>query len=86
MAYEEVKKGENTQLFREVVSKIDGRLGDGFGPDPDWTEVVERKAEARKDKLENELNAYRVVIISDFHLTLISFFGVSWLIILILGY
>lgn len=66
MAYDEAKKGENTLLFREVVSKIDGRLGDGYGPDPDWTDVVDRKADARKDKLENELNAYRVFIGSDF--------------------
>lgn len=65
MAYEQVKKGENTQLFREVVSKIDGRLGDGYGPDPDWTLAVERKAEARKDKLENELNAYRTNLIKE---------------------
>ncbi|KAF3571915.1 hypothetical protein F2Q69_00062324 [Brassica cretica] len=28
MAYDEVKKGENTQLFRDVVNKINGRLGD----------------------------------------------------------
>lgn len=60
MAYDEVKKGENTQLFREVVNKIDGRLGQGYGPDPGWSEAVERRAEQRKEKLENELNAYRV--------------------------
>ncbi|WOG95383.1 hypothetical protein DCAR_0414699 [Daucus carota subsp. sativus] len=65
IAYDEVKKGENTQLFREVVAKIAGRLGDAHGPDPDWTEVVERKADARKDKLENELNAYRTNLIKE---------------------
>lgn len=27
MAYNEVKKGENTQLFKEVVQKIYGNLG-----------------------------------------------------------
>ncbi|KAK1373926.1 COP9 signalosome complex subunit 1 [Heracleum sosnowskyi] len=65
MAYDEVKKSDNTQLFREVVSKIDGRLGDGYGPDPDWSAAVERKADARKDKLENELNAYRTNLIKE---------------------
>lgn len=62
MAYDEVKKGENTQLFREVVSRIEGRLGPGYGPDPAWSEAVERRAELRKEKLENELNAYRVCV------------------------
>ena len=33
MAYDEIKKGENTQLFREVVQKIDGRLGPNYSSD-----------------------------------------------------
>ena len=61
MAYDEVKKGENTQLFSKVVNKIDGMLGHAFGPDPDWTQAVHRKADVGKDELENELNAYRVL-------------------------
>ena len=60
MAYDEIKKGENTQLYREVVQKIDGRLGPQYGLDVPWTEAVDRRAEQRKEKLENELNAYRV--------------------------
>ena len=60
MAYEEIKKGENTQLFRDVVHKIDGRLGDNYGMDSAWCEMVDRRADQRKEKLENELNAYRV--------------------------
>jgi COP9 signalosome complex subunit 1 len=60
MAYDEIKKGENTQMFREVVQKIDGRLGASYGPDTAWMDSVDRKAESRKEKLENELNAYRV--------------------------
>ncbi|PNY15726.1 cop9 signalosome complex subunit 1-like protein [Trifolium pratense] len=59
MAYDEIKKGENTQLFREVVQKIDGRLGPNYDMDLSWCEVVERKAEQKKERLENELNAYR---------------------------
>lgn len=61
MAYDEVKKGENTQLFREIVQKIDGRLGPNYGLDQAWSESVDRKAEQRKEKLENELNAYKVL-------------------------
>lgn len=60
MAYDEIKKGENTQLFREVVQKIDGRLGTNYGPDPAWADSVDRRADLRKEKLESELNAYRV--------------------------
>ncbi|KAM1182099.1 hypothetical protein ACFX13_000632 [Malus domestica] len=33
MAYDEIKKAENTQLHREVVQKIGGRLG----PSMEWT-------------------------------------------------
>ncbi|XP_059651471.1 COP9 signalosome complex subunit 1 [Cornus florida] len=65
MAYDEIKKGENTQLFREVLQKIDGRLGPNYGPDPAWTETVDRRADQRKDKLENELNAYRTNLIKE---------------------
>ncbi|KAJ6675420.1 26S PROTESOME SUBUNIT 6 [Salix viminalis] len=55
MAYEEIKKGENTQLFRDVVQRIDGRLGSDYGMDSAWCEMVDRRADHRKEKLENEL-------------------------------
>ncbi|MED6138547.1 COP9/signalosome complex subunit Csn1, partial [Stylosanthes scabra] len=57
MAYDEIKKGENTQLMREVAQKINGRLGPGTSSM--WCDTVDRKAEQKKEKLENELNAYR---------------------------
>ncbi|KAK9147761.1 hypothetical protein Scep_006518 [Stephania cephalantha] len=62
MAYDEIKKGENTLLFRDVVEKIGGRLGAAYGMDHAWVDGVDRRAEARKEKLENELNAYRVQV------------------------
>ncbi|KAK9273768.1 hypothetical protein L1049_018578 [Liquidambar formosana] len=65
MAYDEIKKGENTQLFREVVQKIDGQLGPTYGMDLAWAEAVDRRAEQRKEKLENELNAYRTNLIKE---------------------
>ncbi|KAJ6872724.1 COP9 signalosome complex subunit 1-like [Populus alba x Populus x berolinensis] len=65
MAYEEIKKGENTQLFRDVVQKIDGRLGSNYGMDSAWCEMVDRRADQRKEKLENELNAYRTNLIKE---------------------
>ncbi|WRX09916.1 Proteasome component (PCI) domain - like 1 [Theobroma cacao] len=65
MAYEEIKKGENTQLFREAVQKIDGRLGPNYMMDASWCTMIDKKAEQRKEKLENELNAYRTNLIKE---------------------
>ncbi|GLT77592.1 hypothetical protein SLA2020_491600 [Shorea laevis] len=65
MAYDEIKRGENTQLFREVVKKIDGRLGPEYGMDNVWCESIDRKAELRKEKLESELNSYRTNLIKE---------------------
>ncbi|KAI3957233.1 hypothetical protein MKW98_012108, partial [Papaver atlanticum] len=45
IAYEEIKKGENTNLFKEVVAKIDGDLGSAYGLDQTWVDTVDRKAE-----------------------------------------
>ncbi|GAB2217307.1 hypothetical protein Droror1_Dr00000479 [Drosera rotundifolia] len=62
MAYEEIVKGEDTVLYREIVGKIGGgeeREG------REWVEGVERKAEVRKEKLEIELNAYRTNLIKE---------------------
>ncbi|KAK8693516.1 hypothetical protein V6N13_071098 [Hibiscus sabdariffa] len=65
IAYDELKKGENTQLFREVVQKIDGRLGPNYTMDAAWCATVDRKAEQKKEKLESELNAYRTNLIKE---------------------
>ncbi|KAK9910584.1 hypothetical protein M0R45_034540 [Rubus argutus] len=65
MAYDEIKKGENTQLFRDVVQKIDGRLGPEYVMDLAWCESVDRRAEQKREKLENELNAYRTNLIKE---------------------
>ncbi|KAK6920195.1 Proteasome component (PCI) domain [Dillenia turbinata] len=65
MAYDEIKKGENTQLFREVVQKIDGRLGPNYEMNLAWCDSVDRRADQRKEKLENELNAYRTNLIKE---------------------
>ncbi|KAL6495461.1 COP9/signalosome complex subunit Csn1 [Orobanche gracilis] len=65
MAHDEIKKGENTQMFREVVEKIGGRLGPNYGPDSAWADAVDRRADLRKQKLENELYAYRTNLIKE---------------------
>lgn len=65
MAYDEIKKGEDAQLFKEAAQRIEARLGPDYGPDFSWLEAVERRAEQRKEKLENELNAYRTNLIKE---------------------
>ncbi|KAK9742910.1 hypothetical protein RND81_03G204900 [Saponaria officinalis] len=65
MAYDEIKKGEDAQLFKEVSQRIGGRLGVDYGVDSGWIEGVERRAEQRKEKLDNELNAYRTNLIKE---------------------
>uniref|UniRef100_A0A0C9S8Z7 TSA: Wollemia nobilis Ref_Wollemi_Transcript_2421_1638 transcribed RNA sequence n=1 Tax=Wollemia nobilis TaxID=56998 RepID=A0A0C9S8Z7_9CONI len=65
MAYDEIKKGENTQQMKEVVQKIDGRLGPAYALDQDWIDAADRRAEQRKEKLENELNGYKTNLIKE---------------------
>jgi len=60
MAFEEIKKGENTALFKECVEKINGRLGPSHTLDQEWIDMVERRAAQRQEKLETELNGYKV--------------------------
>lgn len=62
MAYDEIRKSENTCLHREVAQKIAGRLGSDFLLDQAWADAVDRRAELKKEKLENELNGYRVYL------------------------
>lgn len=65
MAYDEIKKGEDTSLYREVAAKIGGCLGPQYELDQAWAEAVDRRAEQRKEKLENELNGYRTNLIKE---------------------
>uniref|UniRef100_A0A7N0ZQZ8 PCI domain-containing protein n=1 Tax=Kalanchoe fedtschenkoi TaxID=63787 RepID=A0A7N0ZQZ8_KALFE len=65
MAYDEIKKGENMQMFREVAEKVGGRLGPGYGMKWGWADAVDTRATQRKQKLENELTAYRTNLIEE---------------------
>ncbi|PAN51940.1 hypothetical protein GQ55_9G641800 [Panicum hallii var. hallii] len=65
MAYDEIKRGEDVQLHRDVALKINGRLGPRYGLDQAWVDTVSRRAEQRKEKLENELNGYRTNLIKE---------------------
>ncbi|KAI0499866.1 hypothetical protein KFK09_018074 [Dendrobium nobile] len=65
MAYDDIRKGEDSRLYRQVVQKIDGRLGPLYEFDQSWAYAIDRRAEQRKEKLENELNDYRTNLIKE---------------------
>ncbi|WOL10591.1 hypothetical protein Cni_G19350 [Canna indica] len=65
MVHDEIKRGEDSHLYAEVVAKIGGRLGSQYDFDQTWVDTVDRRAELRKEKLENELSAYKTNMIKE---------------------
>ncbi|RWR87611.1 COP9 signalosome complex subunit 1 [Cinnamomum micranthum f. kanehirae] len=65
MAFDETKKGEDTQLCREVAAKIDGRLGPAYSLNQAWVYGVDHRADLRREKLESELNNYKTNLIKE---------------------
>ncbi|XXG76081.1 hypothetical protein AAC387_Pa08g0508 [Persea americana] len=65
MAFDETKKGEDTQLCREVAAKIDGRLGPAYSINHAWVYGVDHRADLRREKLESELNNYKTNLIKE---------------------
>ncbi|XP_047324376.1 COP9 signalosome complex subunit 1-like [Impatiens glandulifera] len=65
MAHDEIKTGEDTKLYRDVVQKIDGRLGPDYALDSDWADTIDKKAELRQKKLETDLSGYRLNLIKE---------------------
>ncbi|KAI4311531.1 hypothetical protein MLD38_036417 [Melastoma candidum] len=65
MAYDEARKGENTQVYSEVAERIGGRLGQGYFLDTAWCDTVDKRAEQKREKLDNELNSYRTNLIKE---------------------
>uniref|UniRef100_A0A453J7R3 Uncharacterized protein n=1 Tax=Aegilops tauschii subsp. strangulata TaxID=200361 RepID=A0A453J7R3_AEGTS len=60
MAHDEARAREDTVLYLDAVLKINSRLGPRYRHDQAWVDSVNRRAEQRKEKLETELNGYRV--------------------------
>ncbi|XP_045798982.1 COP9 signalosome complex subunit 1-like [Trifolium pratense] len=65
MAFDEIKKGEDTILMREVVKKINGRLGSNYTLDEAWCDAIVKKADLKKEKLDAELTSYRTNLIKE---------------------
>ncbi|CAI5958827.1 unnamed protein product [Closterium sp. NIES-64] len=65
MAADELKRGENSAAYKEVVAKIAGRLGPKYELDQEWVDSVERRAVQKQEKLEMELNGYKTNLIKE---------------------
>ncbi|XP_074321528.1 COP9 signalosome complex subunit 1-like [Silene latifolia] len=65
MAFDEVKKGEDSYLFMEVARRIDGRLETDNGMDREWLVGIHRRAQLRGQKLEYELNVSKSKLINE---------------------
>lgn len=65
MAYDEIRKGEDSHLYRQAVQMIGTALGPNYEFDQSWADAIDRRAEQRKEKLENELNGYRTNLIKE---------------------
>mmetsp|Transcript_29356 Transcript_29356/g.56342 ORF Transcript_29356/g.56342 Transcript_29356/m.56342 type:complete len:415 (-) Transcript_29356:242-1486(-) len=65
MAADEVKKGENTALYTEIIERIGGRLGEAYLLDKNWITKIERESAKRLEKLELELNGYKTNLIKE---------------------
>eukprot|EP00897_Mesotaenium_endlicherianum_P009354 jgi/Mesen1/8447/ME000475S07699 len=64
MAIEEIKRGENTAVYRETMERVLGKSpGQKF--DVEWVETVERRATQRQEKLDVELNGYKTNLIKE---------------------
>lgn len=64
MALDEIKKGDNTQMYIETLERVRGRLGRAHQHDREWVNAKEKQAAQRQERLELELNGYKVRFIS----------------------
>lgn len=65
MAFDEARKRDDTLLYRDAAHRIKGRLGPAYRYDQAWVDSVHRRADQRKEKLDNELNGYRTNLIKE---------------------
>ncbi|CAI5484792.1 unnamed protein product [Closterium sp. Yama58-4] len=65
MAADELKRGENSAAYKDVIAQIAGRLGPKYELDQEWVDSVERRAVQKQEKLEMELNGYKTNLIKE---------------------
>lgn len=63
LAIQELKKGKNTQLYKEVVEKYGNDVGHVF--DGNWVATVDQEAQKELEKLELDLNGFRTNLIKE---------------------
>ncbi|KAK9832518.1 hypothetical protein WJX81_004497 [Elliptochloris bilobata] len=59
LAADQLRKGENTAQYAEVMELIDGRLGPQYTLDRVWVEAVDRRAATVQERLEADLSGYK---------------------------
>ncbi|GIL49002.1 hypothetical protein Vafri_5484 [Volvox africanus] len=65
MAHDELKKTENTQRYKEVVARIEGRLGAGYTLDRVWMENTDRRSASKGERLESELQSFKAAMMKE---------------------
>lgn len=56
---------ENTERYRDVITRINGRLGPAYTLDVAWLEETERRANMKQSRLESELQSYKTNLIKE---------------------
>jgi len=64
-AIDELKRGLNTELYREIMNQVGDSLGPGYRCDEDWIQQIDKKCQANQDKLELELNQFKTNLIKE---------------------
>lgn len=62
MALDEIKKGEDTKIYRQVAEKIGALLGSEYELDQRWIDDVHRRAKQREEQLHVQLNVRQIFV------------------------
>jgi hypothetical protein len=64
-AITELKKGQNTIMYRKLFEKLGDELGSGFTFDAPWADSVDKRAAQTLERLEMELNGSKTNLIKE---------------------
>ncbi len=65
VALDELKKTQNTVLYKEIADKANDKIGPAFARDQSWMDSVDKKAQQQLERLELELNGYKTNLIKE---------------------
>ena len=64
-AIQELKRSQNTTLYRDFVEKTASKISPEFKLDEGWIASIDSSAQKKLEKLEMELNSYRTNLIKE---------------------